>query len=164
MAARRNKARIAVDESEIDAILGKVVGLIAAIRRRQAALSRAFGVSMLQFAAVHALAREEPMNITGLARALHLNQSTVSSLVDRMERDGLVRRVQSKRDRRSVRLSLTERALGIANRVKVSPFDFFKSLLRALEPEEVTALGRMVDKIERALFERFAELDRSANA
>lgn len=163
MAAKRNK-RAAVDESELDAILAKVVGLIAAIRRRQAALSRLYGVSMLQFTAVHALAREAPMNITGLARALHLNQSTVSSLVDRMVRDGLVRRVQSPRDRRAVRLTLTERALGIANRVKVSPFDFFKTLLRALEPQEVAALGRMVDKIERALFERFAELDRSVSA
>lgn len=52
--------------------------------------------------------------VTGLAETCLLQQPTMTKLLDRMVRDGLVKRTQDHRDRRVVRVVLTERgeALG----------------------------------------------------
>jgi DNA-binding MarR family transcriptional regulator len=47
--------------------------------------------------------------VTGLAEVCLLQQPTMTKLLDRMVRDGLVRRTQDQRDRRVVRVALTER-------------------------------------------------------
>jgi len=51
--------------------------------------------------------------VTALAEACLLQQPTMTKVLDRMERDGLVRRQQDGRDRRLVRVSLTPRGEGM---------------------------------------------------
>jgi DNA-binding MarR family transcriptional regulator len=161
MATPRKKRKL--DDAVLDDIVRGIVHILAEVRRRQHALTKKHGVSMLQSTAIHALRRGDPMNITQLADALHLNQSTVSSLVDRMERDGLVRRLQSTRDRRSVKLRLTDRADEIAEGLPVSPVDFFKRLLMTLSPEEAQIAATLLGKMEKAMFAAFDDLDARAS-
>jgi DNA-binding MarR family transcriptional regulator len=52
--------------------------------------------------------------VTGLAEVCLLQQPTMTKLLDRMVRDGLVRRSQDGRDRRVVRVELTPRGEAIA--------------------------------------------------
>src|ERR1700761_6257435 len=60
--------------------------------------------------------RDRTPSMNELARILGLDKSSVTGLVDRAERRGLVRRAQSPEDRRSVLVSLTDngRALVVA--------------------------------------------------
>jgi DNA-binding MarR family transcriptional regulator len=51
----------------------------------------------------------EGETVTGLAEVCLLQQPTMTKLLDRMARDGLVRRTQDARDRRVVRVALTPR-------------------------------------------------------
>ena len=51
----------------------------------------------------------EGETVTGLADMCLLQQPTMTKLLDRMVRDGLVRRTQDTRDRRVVRVALTQR-------------------------------------------------------
>jgi len=53
--------------------------------------------------------------VTGLAEVCLLQQPTMTKLLDRMVRDGLVKRSQDTRDRRVVRVSLTTRGEVVAN-------------------------------------------------
>ena len=53
--------------------------------------------------------------VTGLAEACLLQQPTMTKLLDRMVRDGLVKRSQDTRDRRVVRVALTPRGETVAN-------------------------------------------------
>ena len=148
------------DEEQLEVMLSRLVRMISEVRKRQSAITHDHGVTMLQATAIHALRKNGPINITQLAGKLHLNQSTVSSLVDRMERDGLVRRIQSSTDRRSVKLRLTDKADQIAERVNVSPFTFFKWLLRELSAEERGQLAGILEKLEGVLLERFDQFDK----
>jgi DNA-binding MarR family transcriptional regulator len=50
-----------------------------------------------------------PETVTALAEACLLQQPTMTKVLDRMERDGLVKRQQDARDRRLVRVSLAPR-------------------------------------------------------
>lgn len=51
----------------------------------------------------------EPLTLGELAARLSCVRSNITQLVDRLEADGLVRRVDDAADRRSVRAELTER-------------------------------------------------------
>ena len=146
-------------KAPLDEVVERMVRLIAKVRKRQAAVTQTHGVTMLQFTAIQALRQEGDINITQLSKKLHLNQSTVSSLIDRMERDGLVRRVQSSADRRAVRLRLTDKADDIGETLPDSPLVFFRALLDALSSEEQQALVKMLVKIESRFESELSRLD-----
>lgn len=57
-----------------------------------------------------------PIGMTGLTRALHLEKSSLTGLVDRAEKRGLVARVRDARDRRACLIELTPEGAGIAVR------------------------------------------------
>ncbi|MEW6777148.1 MAG: MarR family transcriptional regulator [Bdellovibrionota bacterium] len=143
----------------LDEIVARIVRLVANVRKRQDRITQSHGVTMLQYQAIHALRAAGPINITQLAERLHLNQSTVSSLADRMEKAGLVRRIQSSTDRRSVKLRLTEKADDVAESFPVSPLDFFKLLLQDLSREERTQLAQILARVEGSIEKRFAAFD-----
>lgn len=67
------------------------------------------GLSMAKHSALSRLAESgEPLTLSELAEKLSCVRSNITQLVDRLEADGLVRRVNDPSDRRSVRAQLTE--------------------------------------------------------
>ncbi|GGP64830.1 MarR family winged helix-turn-helix transcriptional regulator [Saccharothrix coeruleofusca] len=58
-----------------------------------------------------AKAQGRPLSPTGLARALHLSASATTSVLDRLESSGHIRRVRSATDRRKVELVVADQAL-----------------------------------------------------
>jgi DNA-binding MarR family transcriptional regulator len=66
-------------------------------------------LSVAKYSALKQLAAAaEPLSLSDLAARLVCVRSNVSQLVDRLEADGLVRRVEDPRDRRCVRAALTD--------------------------------------------------------
>jgi DNA-binding MarR family transcriptional regulator len=78
--------------------------------------------------------------VTGLAEVCLLQQPTMTKLLDRMERDGLVRRTQDGRDRRVVRVELTRTG-------EVMALD----LVKAAKQHEATLLARHPEAEQAAL-------------
>jgi Transcriptional regulators len=73
----------------------------------EAALNE-LGLSMAKQSALTKLAEAgEPLTLSDLAARLSCVRSNITQLVDRLEGDGLVRRVNDSTDRRSVRAELT---------------------------------------------------------
>jgi DNA-binding MarR family transcriptional regulator len=94
------------------------------IERRLDEVLEPVELSMVKYSALAKLAQaEEPLPLGELAARLVSVRSNISQLVDRLEADGLVRRVEDPRDRRCVRATLTplgrERQEAGAARVKV---------------------------------------------
>jgi DNA-binding MarR family transcriptional regulator len=90
----------------------------------------------------------EPLTLSELAAKLSCVRSNITQLVDRLEADGLVRRVDDPADRRSVRAELTVLGIdkqaqgalemervqdGISRRLSASDLASLKSVLGALE-------------------------------
>jgi len=76
-----------------------VQGFAAELRRR--------GMSLPVWRVLAALSARPGETVTGLAEACLLQQPTMTKLLDRMVRDGLVTRAPDARDRRVVRVALT---------------------------------------------------------
>ena len=82
-----------------DAAFVVVQGFADELRRR--------GASLPVWRVLAALLARPGETVTGLAEACLLQQPTMTKLLDRMVRDGLVTREQDARDRRVVRVALT---------------------------------------------------------
>lgn len=82
--------------------------IIRAIDMRSRRLMQEAGFTGPQLLAMQALATAEEMSAGDLARRINLSQGTVSSILDRLERRGLLKRIRSHSDRRKIYVSLTE--------------------------------------------------------
>jgi DNA-binding MarR family transcriptional regulator len=87
------------------------MALIGAAHTVEARLEAAFGevgLSGARYGVLEHLARAgEPLSLSDLASRLSCVRSNMTQLMDRLEADGLVRRVDDPGDRRSVRAELT---------------------------------------------------------
>ncbi|HEY1340736.1 MAG TPA: MarR family winged helix-turn-helix transcriptional regulator [Bryobacteraceae bacterium] len=90
--------------------------IVRAIELYSQDVLRSFGLTGPQLWAIKTLQREGPLAATTLADALAVQPSTLSILVDRLERRGLVRRIRSREDRRFVELGLTPKGEELAGR------------------------------------------------
>jgi DNA-binding MarR family transcriptional regulator len=87
--------------------------IVAAANVLQRAVGRILsrhGVTLPQWMALRVLLRagEEGVSFTTLSRCLMLSKAPLTGIMDRLEREGLARRVPSKTDRRVVRAVITE--------------------------------------------------------
>jgi len=76
-----------------------------------------FSITPPQFEALQYLINNEPITIGELSNKMFLACSTITDLVDRMEKNQLVKRVRDDKDRRVVRLQVLEKGHELINEV-----------------------------------------------
>jgi DNA-binding MarR family transcriptional regulator len=88
-----------------------MIGLLRAARSLEQKLEAALdpvGLSGPKFAALsHLVGAREPLSLSEFAARLTCVRSNITQLVDRLEADGLVRRIHDDADRRGVRAMVT---------------------------------------------------------
>jgi DNA-binding MarR family transcriptional regulator len=89
------------------------------------------------------------MSLSELSDRIRAQNSTVTGIIDRMEREGLVIRVRSTEDRRVVHIRLTDKGAKIANEIAVEPMEIFRSALESLTAGEMRELIKLLTKIAR---------------
>ena len=78
------------------------------MRRHFEAKFKDFGMTGPQAFLVSVLSHQGPMKVSDISERMHLSNSTVSSIIDRLEAQGHVVRVRSNEDKRVVVVALTE--------------------------------------------------------
>lgn len=63
--------------------------------------------------------RKDGLTMTELSKALAIDNATITGLVDRLERDGFVRRNKSASDRRALNISISPDGVEEVDRAKV---------------------------------------------
>jgi DNA-binding MarR family transcriptional regulator len=103
-------------------------------------------LSMIQTRLLGALRDRQP-GMHELATLLELDKSSVTGLVDRAEKRGLVTRTVSTTDRRGVRVTLTARGRALVDQVARSFQTEVTTMLASLEPAEQTALSALASRV-----------------
>jgi MarR family transcriptional regulator, lower aerobic nicotinate degradation pathway regulator len=91
--------------------------------------------------------RDRKPTMNELARLLGLDKSSVSGLVDRAERRGLVVRVPSAADRRAVLVSLTDDGRALVSQAAARFGADVLAMLDRLPPRDRAALSRLVSRL-----------------
>jgi DNA-binding MarR family transcriptional regulator len=114
-----------------------------------ALLSRAAAEHDLSLTQLRVLAilRDHGPTMAELATHLGLERSSVSGLIDRAVRRGLVRRDASNDDGRSVRVSLTPDGQRLASLLTEEIGDLIRPMARSLSPAEQKRLNALLSKM-----------------
>ena len=103
-----------------------------------------------------------PCRINQLAQAEAIRMPTASNAVHHLEDAGMVERVRDTKDRRGVRVELTEKGLSELRRVSTERDEQMAAMFAALAPEELEIGAALVPVLKRIL-ETYGE-DRAATA
>lgn len=82
-----------------------------------------------------------------LCKRMTYDPGAMTRVLDRLESKGLVQRLPSEGDRRSVRLELTAEGRALLPRIRAALVDVYNRLLVGFAPEEVDALNGFLDRI-----------------
>jgi len=100
---------------------------------------------------LNALLEEYPVPISALAEKTGSANSTISGIVDRLEKLGLVQRERSREDRRVIYVGLTEECIQHRQDTNSNVRDYFAQLMAPLEEEEKQSILRALRKLDEVL-------------
>ena len=115
---------------------------------------------------LNVLGEEGPLPISVLAERTGSANSTVSGIVDRLERLGLARRERSEHDRRVIYVSATEQYRLLHQKAATDVSGYFNSLLDTMTPEDRAMVAEALYKLDNLLStaERTVRLDGDGEA
>jgi len=108
-----------------------------------------WGVTTAQYGVLLHLLKGEPLSLTDLSGRIFRSNSTLTSLIDRMERDGLVARVAHENDRRVTTVELTPRGKELLLEIRGHHRPYLAAMMSCLSPEELTQFSELLNKIQR---------------
>jgi DNA-binding MarR family transcriptional regulator len=142
-----------MDELDVeDRIVASIRRVIRAIDLHSRRLMDRYELTGPQLAILREAQRLDGVSPSALARAVHLSQPTVSGILSRLERRGLVCREQSAGDRRSVLIRVTPEGEAMLEEAPSLLQDHFRAELARLEDWErhwlLAALERIASMMD----------------
>jgi DNA-binding MarR family transcriptional regulator len=123
-----------------DAVADELRPVLFRLARELRKETEQLGVTGRQVTLLWLVKRSPGLSLAELAGQEGISAPALSGHVDRLERAGLLERVRSSEDRRRVGLRLTDDGLRLLRRVRARRTTWLADRLRALEPDELTAL------------------------
>lgn len=157
----RNIVTTLVHEShkpEVDAILETFLYLYTESRRLTKGMAREVGLTGPQLTVIKLLEVFGDLSLSSLSERIRAQNSTVTGIIDRMEREGLVKRERSTTDRRVVFIRLSEKGKRLANDVNVEPMAIFREALAGLSRDDARDLLRILTKVQKQVRTRVRDL------
>ena len=127
--------------AEAELVLREVSSII---KRRGRDILIDYPVTPPQFSALLALRRFKNPTMTQLCEFLSLASSTVTDLVDRMERNELVERIRDVEDRRIIRLKITKQGLKVVDAVVEQRRNYLAEVFEDIDSETLQELLRLL--------------------
>ncbi len=133
---------------QVDRIVEAIIYLYTEARRLTKDQAARHGLTGPQLSVAKILEDIGDLSLSELSERINAQNSTVTGIVDRMEREGLVERKRSSDDRRVVHIRLTKKGHELARSMKFEPFEIFKNAFdQALTREELGQLLQLLDKL-----------------
>jgi DNA-binding MarR family transcriptional regulator len=113
-----------------------------------------FGISRPQWAVLIVLHRSEQeggaggMRLRDLGERLFIQPPSVTGVVDRLEREGLVARSKEEEDLRVRRVRLTDTGRAMIRRVLAVHAEEIRTIMSGLSAQQQTMLARLLDQLD----------------
>jgi DNA-binding MarR family transcriptional regulator len=107
-----------------------------------------YGITTEQWRVLACIQSRGPLRPVDLALMLERSPNSISMLVDRMVKAGLVRRTRDRKDRRVVFVSITDKGKEAVDPAVPAGWEFMHKLLSALSYDDQRALADMLETIK----------------
>ncbi|HWE96408.1 MAG TPA: MarR family winged helix-turn-helix transcriptional regulator [Tepidisphaeraceae bacterium] len=134
-------------EDECRTALDSIRRIVQLLRRTAPTGGAGAGLSAAQLFVLRKLADVQSLSVGELAGRTLTSQSSVSEVVQKLVTAGLVTRVRSPRDARSVELSLTEAGQNTLRLAPVAPQDYLIAGLKRMPPRDRRQLCRLLGRL-----------------
>ena len=107
-----------------------------------------YGLTYPQYLVLLVLWEKDGQPVNDIAKRLFLETNTVTPLLQRMEKEGLLTRTKGKKDARQMIVSLTWKGKSLQDKLTFVPFTVGKAVVcDSVTPETAPDLFRMLDDI-----------------
>jgi MarR family transcriptional regulator, organic hydroperoxide resistance regulator len=100
-----------------------------------------------RFHALHYIVRHAPTDMGSMHMRMHVSKSSLTSLVDGLVDDGLIRRDRSEEDRRRVVLRPTQAGIELLERLRRSRCAHLQQALEQVDDASADCLARSLEQI-----------------
>lgn len=121
------------------------------IRLKGREILKDYNTTIPQFTALQILINNEEMTIGELSEKMALACSTITDLVDRMEKNELVIRKKDEKDRRVVRIEVLPKGHDIVKQVLEKRIDFLNAKMASFTEEEKKSLSKLLESLYDAI-------------
>ena len=139
---------------DVDQVLEAIIYLYTESRRITKDLARRADLTGPQLTVVKMLEQIGDLSLSELSDRIRAQNSTVTGIIDRMEREGLVVRERSTTDRRVVFIRLTPKGRKLAEDLPIEPWEIFRDALESLSANETRDLTRILGKVAKRVREK----------
>lgn len=115
--------------------------------RLDQALMKTAGITAAQSGALYYLMEHDGCLLNELSKALLLDKSAITGLVDRLENKGLVERCKAVSDRRAINLQLTEAGKTAVRKCLGVTMEFNDAIKEGLSVEEIGTFSMILQRI-----------------
>jgi DNA-binding MarR family transcriptional regulator len=130
-----------------DQILIALRRIVRAIDQHSRRLAQDFGLTGPQLVILRELVRNGEMHVAELAESISLSHATVTDILNRLEKRGLVSRERSRTDRRRVMVTAAERALALISQSPPLLQETFSRQLEKLQEWELTQTLSVLQRV-----------------
>lgn len=110
-----------------------------------------YGITTEQFGVLASIKSRGPLRPTDLGSLLERSVNSMSMLIDRMVKAGLVRRTRDRKDRRVVTVSLTEKGKATVEPAIPAGWEFIHEVLSTLSDDEQRDLANLLERVKSEL-------------
>jgi DNA-binding MarR family transcriptional regulator len=138
-------------KADVDQVLEAIIYFTTETRRITKELAKRSNLTGPQLTILKILETIGDLSLSEVSDRIRAQNSTVTGIIDRMEREGLVQRVRSVEDRRVIRIHLTEKGEKLARSIPVEPMEVLRGALAGLAPAETKEFLRIMTKIAKRI-------------
>lgn len=109
-----------------------------------------FGVTRSQCVAMYYISKAESINQKELAQSMHIRESTMTGLLDRLERDGLIERKVNSDDMRKKSIFLSPKGRDRLEKVEEISRDFINNAVKDISVEDREKFYQIMNKMVEA--------------
>ena len=136
-------------KADVDQVLEAIIYFTTETRRITKELAKRSNLTGPQLTILKILETIGDLSLSEVSDRIRAQNSTVTGIIDRMERESLVVRTRSTEDRRVVKIKLTDKGSRIARAIAVEPMEIFRGALDGLSAGETRDLLKILTKIAR---------------
>ena len=106
-----------------------------------------YKITIPQLICLWEIYKKGPIPLGELTKNVFLNKSTVTGIVDRLERRGLVRRTRISNDRRQIHVEITDEGRNFLDSAPTPLQDKFSTRFKALDEDDRKQIMQAIDRI-----------------
>ncbi|MFZ0243716.1 MAG: MarR family transcriptional regulator [Desulfobacterales bacterium] len=106
-----------------------------------------YNITVPQLVCLREVSDNEPISLGDLTRSLHLNNSTVTGIIDRLEKRDLVRRIRQSRDRRQIHVEVTDKGRNFIKQAPKPLQEHFIEQVSRMDPLDVEKILWAIDTL-----------------